>query len=615
MPNPKPDIRNPKEGRNPKAEKGSYLVENPRAQRIRISGFGFPSAFGFRPSDLVPLFLVCVLAALAWSGVLPARAANPGDEVVIVYNTRVPESKGVADYYAQRRHVPASQIFGFSLSTSENMSRTEFRDELQQPLAKMLKKQKLWQIDQTIVPATTNHPGRVEWKPVKSKIRYALLCYGVPLRIDKDPGLSEPGMDNLRPELRRDEAAVDSELALLPLIEEKLPLAGPLRNALYTATNVAMFHPTNGLLLVTRLDGPTPAIARGLVDKALQAEADGLWGRAYFDLRNIKDPSYKLGDDWIRNAAEVCRHLGFETVVDDNPGTFPAAFPMSQIAWYIGWYDVNASGPFTRPVVEFVPGAFAYHLHSYSAATLRSTTQNWVGPLLAKGATITMGCVDEPYLSGTPDVGVFTARMIYHGLTFGEAAYAAQPVLSWQTTVVGDPLYLPFGRNPDLLHRELVAHGSKLAEWSWLRLVDINLAAGKPMAELVALLDRLETTRHSAVLTEKLGDLYAAQGKPSSAVYEYRQALQLDASPQQRVRLLLALAEKLPALDRQHEAYEDYQKLLQEFPDYPDKLAICRKLLPLAQQLGKQADAEQYEAEISRLSPPPPPPTTAPPKS
>jgi uncharacterized protein (TIGR03790 family) len=557
--------------------------------------------------------LLLVLAVAGCGVGLPVRAANPGDEVIIVYNTRVPESKEVAKYYAERRHVPGSQIFGLALSTSEGMSRAEFRDELQKPLAKMLKKRKLWEIDQTIIPAATNYPSRVERKPVKSRIRYAVLCYGVPLGIGKDPTLSEPGLDRLRPELRRDEAAVDSELALLPLIEEKLPLAGPVRNAFYTATNAAMLHPTNGLLLVTRLDGPTPAIARALVDKALQAEADGLWGRAYFDVRNITEPSYKLGDDWIRNAAEVCRHLGFETVVDDNPGTFPVAFPMSQIAWYVGWYDLNVSGPFTRPVVEFVPGAFAYHLHSYSAATSRGTNEHWVGPLLAKGATITMGCVDEPYLSGTPDVGVFTARMIFHGLTFGEAAYAAQPVLSWQTTVVGDPLYRPFGRNPDLLHRELVARGSKLAEWSWLRLVDINLAAGKPMAELVALLEQLETTRHSAVLTEKLGDLYAAQGKPSSAVHEYRQALQLEASPQQRVRLLLTLAEKLAELERQQEAYEDYQKLLQEFPDYPDKLAICRKLLALAQKLGKKADAEQYEAEISRLSPPPPP--TAPPKT
>ena len=159
------------------------------------------------------------------------------------------------------------------------------------------------------------------------------------------------------------------------------------------------------MLLVARLDGPTPAIARGLVDKALQAEADGLWGRAYFDLRNITDPGYKLGDDWIRGAAEICRRLGFETVVDENPGTFPAAFPMSQIAFYIGWYDGTVSGPFAQPTVEFMPGAFAYHLHSFSAATLRSASQNWVGPLLAKGATITMGCVAEPYLSGHPRPG------------------------------------------------------------------------------------------------------------------------------------------------------------------------------------------------------------------
>jgi len=536
---------------------------------------------------------------------LVSRAANPGDEVVIVYNTRVPESKAVADYYAARRLVPATQVFGFALSTNEDMSRTEFRDALQKPLAQALKKHKLWQIGPTLVHTTTNTSGRVEWKPVTSKIRYAVLCYGVPLRIDRDPNFTESGMENLRPELRRDEAAVDSELALLPLIEEKPRLAGPLHNPVYTTTNTAKLDPTNGVLLVTRLDGPTPGIARGLVDKALQAEADGLWGRAYFDLRNITAPSYKLGDDWIRGASEICRHLGFETVVDENPGTFPAGFPMSQIALYMGWYDGTASGPFAQPTVEFMPGAFAYHLHSFSAATLRSTSQNWVGPLLAKGATITMGCVAEPYLTGTPDVGTFTARLLYYRFTFGEAAYAAQPVLSWQTTVVGDPLYRPFAKSPDQLHRELAARDSKLLEWSYLRLVDLNQAAGKPLAELIALLEQLEATKHSAILSEKLADLYAAQGKPSSTVYMYRQALQLDPSPQQRIRLLLTLGEKLLAQERTQEAYEDYQKLFHDFPDYPDKLAICQKLLTLAQKLQKKADAAQYEAEINRLAPPP----------
>ena len=552
--------------------------------------------------------LLVWLAFLAGGGVFSSRAANPGDEVIVVYNTLVPESKGVADYYAERRHVPARQICGFPLSTNEDMSRVDFQDALQKPLADKLRQQKLWQIAPTIIHATTNHPGRMEWRVVESRIRYAVLCYGVPLRIAKDPNFKEEGMENLRPEMRRDEAAVDSELALLPLVEDKVPLAGPFRNLVYTTTNRAMLHPTNGVLLVARLDGPTPAIARGLVDKALQAEADGLWGRAYFDVRNITDPGYKLGDEWIRGASEICRRLGFETVVDENPGTFPASFPMSQIAIYIGWYDGSVSGPFTQPTVEFVPGAFAYHLHSYSAATLRSATQHWVGPLLAKGATISMGSVTEPYLSGTPDVGVFTARLLFNGFTFGEAAYASQTVLSWQTTVVGDPLYRPFGKSPEQLHRDLQAHASKLIEWSWLRLANLNLVGGKPMAEVVALLEQVAAEKPSAVITEKLADLYAAQGKPSSTVHTYAQALGLDPSPQQRLRIRLALGEKLLAQDRQPEAYEDYQKLLQENPNYPDKHTLYRKLLPLAQKLDKPADTEKYEAEINRLTPPPPKP-------
>ncbi len=73
------------------------------------------------------------------------------------------------------------------------MSRVEFRDVLQKPLAQMLKKQKLWEIGPTIVRATTNRPGRMEWKAIESKIRYAVLCYGVPLRIDKEPTLHGGG--------------------------------------------------------------------------------------------------------------------------------------------------------------------------------------------------------------------------------------------------------------------------------------------------------------------------------------------------------------------------------------------------------------------------------------
>ena len=157
----------------------------------------------------------------------------------------------------------------------------------------------------------------------------------------------------------------------------------------------------------------------------------------------------------ILGAAEISRALGFETVVDDTPDLFPASFPMSQIAIYCGWYAGDVCGPFAQPKVEFMPGAFAYHLHSSSAATLRSTTANWCGPLLAKGATCTMGCVYEPYLSLTPNVALFLERFTVGQFTFGEAAWAAQPALSWQTTVIGDPLYRPFGKEPQVLQYEL----------------------------------------------------------------------------------------------------------------------------------------------------------------
>jgi tetratricopeptide (TPR) repeat protein len=204
-------------------------------------------------------------------------------------------------------------------------------------------------------------------------------------------------------------------------------------------------------------------------------------------------------------------------------------------------------------------------------------------------------------------MGVFTARFIYQGFSFGEAAWASQIVYSWQTTVVGDPLYRPFGKSPEMLHTVLEKSHNKLVEWSYLRLVDLNLANNKSYANVATMLEELPTTKESAVLTEKLGDLYANLGKPSSCVHAYSQALQLETTPQQRIRLRLALGEKLIALERNAETYEDYQKLLQESPDYPDKLAIYNKLATLARKLDKTAEAEKYEAEVRRLTAPVPP--------
>jgi uncharacterized protein (TIGR03790 family) len=526
-------------------------------------------------------FAVFVLA------LAPLLARAGGDEVVVIYNSRLPESKAVAGYYAKMRQVPENQVYGFALTTNEEVSRPEFHDSLQIPLARRLESDGLWRFDSFTNAATNGQPERVVRRVGASKIRYAVLCCGVPLKISSDPAWREPGNTNLPPQFQRNEAAVDSELAWLPLIEMNPPLTGPLPNWAYGVTNAASLNPTNGILLVARLDGPTADIARGLVDKALQAERDGLWGRAYFDARGLtqSETNYALGDEWILGAAQISRALGFETVVDDTPDLFPASFPMSQIALYAGWYTDSASGPFQLPKVEFMPGAFAYHLHSFSATTLRSTGQGWCGPFLAKGATCTMGCVYEPYLSLTPNVALFLERFTIGQFTFGEAAWAAQPALSWQTTVVGDPLYRPFGKGPQIMHDELAQRHSPLIEWSYLRLVNVQLLRGAPVTQATSFLENLSAATNSAILTEKLADLYAMQGRPSPAIDAYERALTLNPSPEQRIRLRLTLAEKLQAQDFTAAARRDYQKLLQESPDYPGKAAIVEKINALEQKL------------------------------
>src|SRR6266571_7995337 len=438
--------------------------------------------------------LAKVACWLACASATVTLAAGRGDEVVVIYNSRLPESRELAIYYAQRRDVPSNQVFGFDLPTTETMTRAEFHDDLQKPLLKALERQKLFIVRSDIIPATRDKTGDMVQKVAASKIRYATLCYGVPVRILNDPDLSEPGAEKMRPEARRNEAAVDSELAALPLLIQGHPLYGPARNSAYGVTNAALIHPTNGVLMVARLDGPSVEIARSLVDKAMEAETNGLWGRAYFDLRGLTNTNYKLGDDWIRGAADIVKRLGFETIIDDKPETFSAAFPMSQIAFYASWYDGQFSGPFTRPRVEFMPGAVAYHLHSFSAYVLRTTDHYWVGPLLAEGATATLGYVEEPFLEWTVNVASFFGDLTVFGFSLGEAAYAAQPSVSWQMTVVGDPLYRPFGRpNPDddfgkrmqELHSELVARKSGLVEWSQLQAVNRTLVLGFPTSEVI----------------------------------------------------------------------------------------------------------------------------------
>jgi tetratricopeptide (TPR) repeat protein len=106
------------------------------------------------------------------------------------------------------------------------------------------------------------------------------------------------------------------------------------------------------------------------------------------------------------------------------------------------------------------------------------------------------------------------------------------------------------------------------------------------------------------VLSEKLADIFFDRGKLGDAIRTYESALKLDASPQQRVRIMLNLAGLLTLYTREQQALDLYQQFLKEFPDYPDPLGIYQKMLPLAKNLNKPEVEQKIQEEINRLSPP-----------
>ncbi|HTH46126.1 MAG TPA: TIGR03790 family protein, partial [Candidatus Limnocylindria bacterium] len=560
------------------------------------------------PTRLSRTILTALLATF-WLAADGGRALADGGEVVVVYTRQLTDSKKVAEYYAEKRGVPADQVIGLDVPSGDTISRPDYVRQIQDPLLKALADRGLMTFRSELVPARADHPGRIKYQAVSSKIRYLALCFGLPYRIAHDPNYvpkrDDDAPDNVAPQLLRDEASVDSELTLLP-VAGQVPIFGALRNGLYGATNSTLLNPTNGVLLVSRLDGPTMEIAQGLVDKALQAERDGLNGRAYFDLRNITSGGYATGDQWITNASIVARRLGFETLVDNRGETIGPGFPLAQVAIYAGWYNDTANGPFALPSVEFMPGAIAYHLHSFSAYAIRDPVHNWVGPLLAKGAAVTLGCVDEPYLDLTPNIGAFLERLAVQGFTVGEAGLVCQPFLSWQNVVLGDPLYRPFGKPVLTLAKELGDAHSPLLAWALIRKVNVYLLTGRDPEILRQYLMEQPLATNSPVLSEKIARMFADKNRNRQAVEWGQRALKLpDGSPQQRARLWRDLAEWQRPLDRKG-AMASLESFAKEFPHHPDLLEFRRRELDFAIDLSSQNDITRLKAEILTLTPPPP---------
>ncbi|HKN86847.1 MAG TPA: TIGR03790 family protein, partial [Nitrospiraceae bacterium] len=86
------------------------------------------------------------------------------------------------------------------------------------------------------------------------------------------------------------DASLDSELTLLWWDRDHYPVAGRFPNPFFYG-NASIGDPSSSrlpLIVVSRLDAPTPQLAMDLVERAMDTEQRGLTGNAYIDSRGIQ---------------------------------------------------------------------------------------------------------------------------------------------------------------------------------------------------------------------------------------------------------------------------------------------------------------------------------------
>jgi hypothetical protein len=240
---------------------------------------------------------------------------------------------------------------------------------------------------------------------------------------------------------------------------------------------------------------------------------------------------------------------------------FPEGYPMRNAAVYYGWYTDHAVDPFVRQGFRFVRGAVAVHIHSFSGVTVRDAQRQWVGPLLAAGAAVTLGNVYEPYLGLTPHIDIFQDRL-NAGMTFAEAAYSSTRVLSWMTTFVGDPLYRPF-KGADFGDQRPAS-----GEWAAFR------EASKPWfskdrARAVSALEASGKKYRSGMIFEGLGLLELTVNDRAGAIANFQRARQLYSDPEDITRAAIHEIIQLRGLRRSPEALALTRKMMKEFPQIP----------------------------------------------
>lgn len=392
-----------------------------------------PNSFRLAGLAVIALFTVFVP---------PARATDdPSTVLILVNDAFAPETGtgtvGASDYvgqhYATMRNIPTSNIVHLNIpysvmlyTDSQFINYADYVTYIQTPVQNYL---------------TANN--------LANKILYIVPTYGVPVML-ADPLPDDVG--NPGPYTETWRVSVDSVLAAMNSgVTSQWP-SNPYYDPVITDSPAHFKNWTNPggwkMYVVCRLDGPSALIAAGLVDKAIQGEAQVTlqnYGTAYFDYIGFSPSNVDwYFDNEVLQTYNEALTLGINSSLNNQflTGDYIDTDQGPNASWVWGWY---------HPVVDAyptpMPGAIGAQLTSYTANYIRNggipgQDAYWCPYFLNAGFTATWGATGEPYASGYAE-GNSLFGHFWRGYNFGESAYLANPFNNWMMVFIGDPLYAP----------------------------------------------------------------------------------------------------------------------------------------------------------------------------
>ncbi len=372
------------------------------------------------------------------------------EQILVITNGDIKASLQLAQYYCKVRNVPRKNVLTVRLGEKliDEISRDDYEEKIAEPVRKKLLDPELYHIRCLVttygVPFKVGKRGQLKGHEEKLKQLKELLEQIKKENNDNEAEQKEAErkitlleLEINRIEGKETNASVDSELSMV--------LCGNYELYRWQANELRsnILRGSSNMLMVSRLDGPSFEIAKGLIDKAVSAEKKGLVGNIYIDrgYSELKKDIeiFEQFDRSLSQTALMFKTEGKKAIEESSAELFgPNDCPLTAV--YCGWYSLKKY----IDAFDFVNGAIGIHISSLEAVNLRDAdSSQWCPAMLRDGVAVTIGAVAEPYLHTFPEPKVFF-RYLLDSLCIAEAYYYTKPYNSWQLMLLGDPLYKPF---------------------------------------------------------------------------------------------------------------------------------------------------------------------------